>query len=86
MHFRDLDNALERWANGGTPRVEAWGADAVRVRAGTGGPVLDDLPGALLDDCGDEVHPIVVEHLRLRPYVLEQVRDDARLPLHEESA
>ncbi|KOX28153.1 family 31 glucosidase [Saccharothrix sp. NRRL B-16348] len=49
MHFRDLGNALEWRANGETLRVEAWGPDAVRVRATPGGPVLDDLPGALLD-------------------------------------
>ncbi|WP_158849685.1 glycoside hydrolase family 31 protein [Saccharothrix deserti] len=49
MHFRDLGNALEWQANGETLRIEAWGPDAVRVRATPGGPVLDDLPGALLD-------------------------------------
>ncbi|ONI80775.1 hypothetical protein ALI22I_46970 [Saccharothrix sp. ALI-22-I] len=49
MHFRDLGNALEWRANGETLRIEVWGPDAVRVRARTGGPVLDDLPGALLD-------------------------------------
>jgi alpha-D-xyloside xylohydrolase len=49
MHFRDLGNALEWRAGGETLRVEAWGPDAVRVRATPGGPVLDDLPGALLD-------------------------------------
>ncbi|GAB2961580.1 glycoside hydrolase family 31 protein [Saccharothrix stipae] len=49
MHFRDLGNALEWRANGETLRIEAWGPDAVRVRATSGGPVLDDLPGALLD-------------------------------------
>ncbi|MBB5801925.1 alpha-D-xyloside xylohydrolase [Saccharothrix ecbatanensis] len=49
MHFRDLGNGLEWRANGETLRIEAWGPDAVRVRATPGGPVLDDLPGALLD-------------------------------------
>lgn len=48
-HFRDLGDALEWRARGETLRVEAWGADAVRVRATPGGPLLDDLPGALLD-------------------------------------
>lgn len=49
MQFRDLGNALEWRAGGETLRVAAWGPDAVRVRATPGGPVLDDLPGALLD-------------------------------------
>ncbi|MEU4769379.1 glycoside hydrolase family 31 protein [Actinosynnema sp. NPDC023794] len=49
MHFRDLGDALEWRAGGETLRVEAWGPDAVRVRATPGGSVLDDLPGALLD-------------------------------------
>ena len=30
--------------------MEPWGPDAVRVRARLGGPVLDGLPGALLDE------------------------------------
>src|SRR5258708_4024429 len=47
--FRDLGNALEWRAKGETLRVEAWGPDAVRVRATPGGPLLDDLPAALLD-------------------------------------
>ncbi|MEU7476918.1 glycoside hydrolase family 31 protein [Lentzea sp. NPDC042327] len=48
-HFRDLGTALEWRAKGETVRVEAWGPDAVRVRATPGGPLLDGLPGALLD-------------------------------------
>ncbi|MFD4636097.1 TIM-barrel domain-containing protein [Lentzea sp. NPDC058436] len=48
-HFRDLGTALEWRAKGETLRVEAWGPDAVRVRAIPGGPLLDDLPSALLD-------------------------------------
>ncbi len=48
-YFRDLGDALEWRARGETLRVEAWGPDAVRVRATPGGPLLDDLPGALLD-------------------------------------
>ncbi|MCO1580370.1 glycoside hydrolase family 31 protein [Crossiella sp. SN42] len=48
-HFRDLGDALEWRAKGETLRVEAWGPDAVRVRATPGGPLLADLPGALLD-------------------------------------
>ncbi|MEQ4724436.1 hypothetical protein [Nonomuraea sp. B19D2] len=49
MYFRDLGDALEWRAKGETLRVEPWGPDAVRVRATPGGPLLDDLPGALLD-------------------------------------
>ncbi|MDX8142458.1 glycoside hydrolase family 31 protein [Lentzea sp. BCCO 10_0061] len=48
QHFRDLGTALEWRARGETLRVEAWGSDAVRVRATPAGPLLDDLPGALL--------------------------------------
>ncbi|MET9225723.1 glycoside hydrolase family 31 protein [Lentzea sp. NPDC003310] len=48
-YFRDLGTALEWRARGETLRVEAWGPDSVRVRATPGGPLLDDLPGALLD-------------------------------------
>ncbi|PGH52521.1 family 31 glucosidase [Streptomyces sp. Ru87] len=32
-----------------TVRLEPWGPDGIRVRARLGGPVLPDLPGALLD-------------------------------------
>lgn len=49
MHFRDLGDALEWHAKGETLRIDAWGPDSVRVRATPGGPLLDDLPGALLD-------------------------------------
>lgn len=48
--FRDLGHALEWRARGETLRVEAWGADAVRVRAIAGGDLLDGLPGALLPE------------------------------------
>ncbi|MFC0434346.1 TIM-barrel domain-containing protein [Kutzneria buriramensis] len=48
-HFHDLGDALEWRARGETLRIEAWGPDAVRVRAVPGGELLDDLPGALLD-------------------------------------
>ncbi|MEU4449246.1 TIM-barrel domain-containing protein [Actinosynnema sp. NPDC050801] len=63
MHFHDLGNALEWRANGETLRIEAWGPDAVRVRATPGGPVLDDLPGALLDaPPGGKPEIVVAEH------------------------
>jgi alpha-D-xyloside xylohydrolase len=48
--FRDLGDALEWRAKGETLRVEAWGPDAVRVRAIAGGELLDGLPGALLPE------------------------------------
>jgi alpha-D-xyloside xylohydrolase len=32
-----------------TLRVEAWGIDGIRVRSRLAGPILDDVPGALLD-------------------------------------
>ena len=48
-YFQDLGDALEWRARGETLRVEGWGPDAVRIRATPGGPLLDDLPGALLD-------------------------------------
>ena len=47
-NFRERGAALE-WSTGQeVVRLEPWGSDAVRVRA-TIGPVLDDLPGALLE-------------------------------------
>ena len=63
-HFRDLGDALEWRAHGETLRVEAWGPDAVRVRSVHGGPLLDDLPGALLDSPPDgaELKITVSEH------------------------
>jgi alpha-D-xyloside xylohydrolase len=48
--FRERDGALEWSGRQETVRVEPWGPDAVRVRARLGGPVLEGLPGALLDE------------------------------------
>ncbi|UUN25481.1 glycoside hydrolase family 31 protein [Streptomyces sp. FIT100] len=48
MSFRERDGGLEWSGNHETLRVEAWGPDAVRVRATLGAP-RDDIPGALLD-------------------------------------
>ncbi|MEE1931100.1 TIM-barrel domain-containing protein [Streptomyces sp. TRM 70351] len=45
--FRESGGALEWRGRQETVRVEPWGPDAVRVRARLGGPLLDDLPGAL---------------------------------------
>ena len=63
-YFRDLGNALEWRAKGETLRVEPWGPDAVRVRATPGGPLLGDLPGALLDapPAGGEAEIKIGEH------------------------
>lgn len=49
QHIHDLGGALEWRARGETLRIEPWGRDAVRVRATPGGPLLEDLPGALLE-------------------------------------
>src|SRR5215475_8079868 len=46
--FRECDGALEWSARTETLRLEPWGGDAIRVRA-TLGPILDGLPGALLE-------------------------------------
>ncbi len=48
--LRERDGALEWSGRQETVRIEPWGPDAVRVRARLGGPVLEDLPGALLPD------------------------------------
>ncbi|MDT0439926.1 MULTISPECIES: glycoside hydrolase family 31 protein [Streptomyces] len=47
--FRERDGALEWSGRQETLRIEPWGPDAVRVRARLGGPLVEDLPGALLD-------------------------------------
>jgi alpha-D-xyloside xylohydrolase len=47
--FQELPGAVEWSGEQETVRLEAWGPDAVRVRTALGGPVRDDLPGALLD-------------------------------------
>jgi alpha-D-xyloside xylohydrolase len=46
--FREQDTALECSTGQETVRIEPWGPDSVRVRAALG-PMLDGLPGALLD-------------------------------------
>jgi alpha-D-xyloside xylohydrolase len=48
---RTLDgaSALEWTGRQETLRVEPWGADSLRVRAKVGGPILEGLPGALID-------------------------------------
>ncbi|MGO4758930.1 family 31 glucosidase, partial [Streptomyces sp. 2MCAF27] len=47
--FSERDGALEWSGRQETVRLEPWGPDAIRVRARLGGPLLEDLPGALLD-------------------------------------
>ncbi|MEU8971583.1 TIM-barrel domain-containing protein [Streptomyces monashensis] len=47
--LRVREGALEWSGRQETVRIEPWGPDAVRVRARLGGPVLQGLPGALLD-------------------------------------
>ncbi|MGW1068521.1 glycoside hydrolase family 31 protein [Streptomyces aureus] len=51
--FRERDGALEWSGRTETVRIEPWGPDAVRVRARLGGPLLEGLPGALLDEPED---------------------------------
>jgi len=46
--FRAASGALEWTGRQETLRIEAWGADALRVRSHVGGPVLHGLPGALV--------------------------------------
>ncbi|MER6145778.1 glycoside hydrolase family 31 protein [Streptomyces sparsogenes] len=48
--FGERNGALEWTGRQETVRLEPWGPDAIRVRARLGGPLLEDLPGALLDD------------------------------------
>ncbi|SDK10526.1 alpha-D-xyloside xylohydrolase [Actinopolyspora mzabensis] len=57
----ESDGALE-WNNGQeTLRIEPWGGDSLRVRAGFA-PLVDDLPGALVERPGSgEVPEITVE-------------------------
>ena len=45
--------ALEWTGRQETLRIEAWGANSLRVRSKVGGPVLAGLPGALLDPDGE---------------------------------
>ncbi|MEV5875532.1 fibronectin type III-like domain-contianing protein [Streptomyces sp. NPDC052101] len=47
--FRERDGVLEWRGRQETVRIEPWGADAVRVRARLGGPVLEGLPGARVE-------------------------------------
>ncbi|MFL6114017.1 MAG: TIM-barrel domain-containing protein [Catenulispora sp.] len=48
--FRAVAGGLEWTGRGETLRIQAWGRDALRVRSKVGGPVLDGLPGALLEE------------------------------------
>jgi len=59
--FRERDGALEWSGRQETVRIEPWGPDAVRVRARLGGPVLEGLPGALLDEAPTAVATVKIE-------------------------
>ncbi|CBG69658.1 MULTISPECIES: TIM-barrel domain-containing protein [Streptomyces] len=59
--FRERDGALEWSGRQETLRIEPWGPDAVRVRARLGGPVLDGLPGALLDEAESTGSTVKIE-------------------------
>ena len=84
MHVRDLGDALEWRAHGETLRIEPWGPDALRVRVTYGGPLVDDLPGALLDapPPGGKAQISVTAPLERIPLFL---RDDAQLPVRSQS-
>ena len=57
MHgFRDRDGALEWGSQHETVRLEPWGRDSIRVRAGLG-PLRHDLSGALLERPAGELRP-----------------------------
>src|SRR5690242_14528351 len=57
--FRPCPGGLEWSGQYETLWIQAWGTDAVRVRAKVGGPVLTDLPGALLAPAGPAQPPTV---------------------------
>ncbi len=46
--FRAVPGGLEWTGRQEILRIEAWGADALRVRSRVGGPILDDVPNALM--------------------------------------
>jgi len=48
--FRVIADGLEWTGRSETVRVQAWGPDSLRVRSKVGGPILEDLPGALLNE------------------------------------
>jgi alpha-D-xyloside xylohydrolase len=48
--LRSCPGGVEWEAAGETLQVRAWGRDGIRVRAKLGGPVLEGLPGALVDE------------------------------------
>jgi alpha-D-xyloside xylohydrolase len=47
--FHRAPGGLEWTGRQETLRIEGWGADALRVRARVGGPILESLPGALAE-------------------------------------
>src|SRR5947209_10322825 len=52
------DGALEWTGRTETLRIQPWGRDSLRVRAKVGGPILEGLPGALLDEPSDAGVPV----------------------------
>ncbi|MET8100513.1 glycoside hydrolase family 31 protein [Streptomyces sp. NPDC005236] len=60
--FRERGGALEWSGRTETLRIEPWGPDAVRVRARLGGPLLEGLPGALLDEPEDTASTLELRH------------------------
>ncbi|WP_194893757.1 glycoside hydrolase family 31 protein [Catenulispora pinisilvae] len=48
--FRVVAGGLEWTGRSETLCVQSWGQDSLRIRSKVGGPILDGLPGALLDE------------------------------------
>lgn len=57
--LRAVPGGLEWTGRQETLRIEGWGPDALRVRSKVGGPILEDLPGALLDTAPPGAPPTV---------------------------
>ncbi len=51
--FRNAPGGLEWTGRQELLRIEAWGPDALRVRSHVGGPILEGLPGALVERAAD---------------------------------
>jgi alpha-D-xyloside xylohydrolase len=55
--FRAAPGGLEWTGRQETLRIEAWGADSLRVRSRVGGPILDSLPNALISEAAPAPAP-----------------------------
>ena len=59
--FREQGAALEWSGRQETVRLQPWGPDAIRVRARLAGPILDDVPGALLANAPASASTVTIE-------------------------